>query len=343
MKIVLTRLDRVGDLILSTPAIASVRRSWPDAHVTLVCSTYNAVVVERNPDVDAVLALAPGASPAAFGKRFRGDCDLAIALAPRGADFALAGATRARVRVGYTYVRRFIARATAPLFLTKLAISEADPALCDRDPTIVVRHEVDQLLDLVAFAGGRARVPDLVVPIDDVDRNAVAHVPAGGIAFHLGPRWFREGSTLAGTIALIGELRRFGIPIVVTYGVDALEGAAAVRAAGVADAVVGGLSFAQWAATFEKSRMVVTVDTGATHVASATRRPTVVLFEHRHFNLSAQEWSPYRVPSVRLRKPATDAPGELAASRAEVVAAVARLLDGASRGALAAERTITTS
>jgi ADP-heptose:LPS heptosyltransferase len=327
MNVLLTRLDRVGDLILSTPAIASVRRSWPGARITLACSAYNAVVVERNPDVDSVLVVPAGRRLEEFGHRFRGACDLAIALAPCVPDFRLVGATRAPVRIGYTYVRRYLVRMTAGRYLTRLAISEADPQLSERDPARRVRHEVEQVLDLVRLAGGGHVASELVIPIDDVDRRAVAHVPAGGIAFHLGPRWFSDGSTVASTLELLRQLRRYGLPVVVTYGVDALEQAAAVRAAGVADTVAGGLSFYQWAAVFEKSRIVVTVDTGATHVASATRRPTVVVFEHRYFNLSSQEWSPYRVPSVCLRKPSNEDPAELAALRASVLAAVGELLD----------------
>jgi ADP-heptose:LPS heptosyltransferase len=326
MNIVLSRLDRVGDLILSTPAIASVRRSWPNARITLVCSAYNAVVVERNPDVDAVLVVSPKSSPSAIGKRFRKTCDLAIALAPCEPDFALVGATRAPIRVGYTYVRRYVARLAARLYLTRLAISEADPGLCEASPDYRVRHEVEQVLELVLIAGGTEFYPELVLPIEDVDRRAVDYVPAGGIAFHLGARWFSEGSTFESTVALVAALRGFGLPVIVTYGLDALEEAGRLRATGIADAVVGGLSFSQWAAVFEKSRVVVTVDTGATHVASATRRPTVVLFEHRYFHLNSQEWSPYRVPSVCVRKPAKADPADLAESRASIVAAVGELL-----------------
>lgn len=326
MNVVLTRLDRVGDLILSTPAIASVRASWPDAHVTLVCSSYNAIVVRKNRDIDALAILPTGVRPGSYGKRYRGACDVAIALAPCAPDFALVGATRAPVRVGYTYVRRYLARLTAPLFLTRLAVSEADPALSDRHPAYRVRHEVDQVLELVRLAGGTVERPELVVPIDDDDRAAVAAVPAGAIAFHLGARWFLEGSTRESTFALIGDLRRFGLPLVVTYGLDTAAEAQMLEATGLADLVVGNLTFAQWAATFEKSRVVVTVDTGATHVASATRRPTVVLFEHRHFHLSSQEWSPYRVRSVCLRKPASETADALGAMRAEIVAAVDRLV-----------------
>lgn len=311
--------------MLSTPAIASVRRSWPNAHLTIVCSRYNAVVVQRNPDLDAVVAADD--VPAKMGRRFSGRCDVAIALAPRAADFRLVGATGAPVRVGYTYVRRRLARLSARLYLSRLGISEADPHLSERDPSRPVRHEVDQILDLVRLAGGTELSHDLVLPIDGEDRAAVAAVPADGIAVHLAARWFCEGSSFASVRQLVAELRRFGCPIVVTYGDDARAAALELHEAGVADALAGELAFARWAAVFEKSRLVLTVDTGATHVASAVRRPTVVLFEHRYFHLSSQEWSPYRVPSVCLRKPASDAPAGLAASRAAIVAAVGELLN----------------
>lgn len=327
MNIVLSRLDRIGDLILSTPAIASVRRSWPDAHVSIVCSRYNAVVLERSTDVDALVVAPIGRNVAEVGRRFRGKCDLAIALAPCSPDFLLAGATRAPVRVGYTYVRRYFTRLTARLYLNRLAVSEADPQISERHPDLKVRHEVEQVLDLVTLAGGRVLVENLTIPVEDVDRHAVEHVPVGGIAFHLGRRWFERGSTFESTLALIAELRRrFGLPVAVTYGVDVIEKARRLSAACVADVVVGGLSFRQWAAAFEKSRIVVTVDTSATHLASAMRRPTVVLFEHRYFQLSSQEWAPYGVPAVCLRKPAGESLEELAASRAQVIAAAESLL-----------------
>jgi heptosyltransferase-3 len=327
--IVLSRLDRVGDLILSTPAIASVRRSWPRARITMVCSRHNAGVVEQNLDIDELIVVEAGTPVARAGARLRGQAELAIALAPRTADFALIGATRAARRIGYTYLRRYATRIASRLYLTDLALSEADPELCDRDPAYVVRHEVDQVLSLVELAGGTRLERDLIVPIGDADRAFVSDVPAGGIAFQLAPRWLRDGSTLSSVLELMRRLRRFGLPLVATYGAESAAFARAVREAGVADFVVGDLPFSAWAAAFEKSAAVVTVDTGATHVASATHTPTVVVFEHRYFNLSSQEWAPYRVPSVVLRKPPGEDPAALAASREEVVAAVESLLSQA--------------
>jgi ADP-heptose:LPS heptosyltransferase len=325
-RIVLVRTDRIGDLILSTPAIATVRASFPDARVTMVCSSYNRVVMERNTDVDEVVDFPSGMRPELFGATLRGRADLAVALAPRATDLAIAGATRAQTRAGYTYERRYLLRWTLRRFVNVLMTSEADPQLSERDPGRHVRHEVDQLLDLVALAGAKRRVERLRLDITDEDRAAVAFVPEDPIVFHLGKRWFHDGSTLESTLQLLRDLHRFDLPIVVTYAPDCDTYVPAIAETRAADVVLGGLPFHRWAAVFERARVIVTVDTGATHVASAVRRPTLVAFEHRYFHLNSQEWAPYKVPSALVRKPRNDDPESLAQLRGDVLQGVEKLL-----------------
>ena len=325
MRILLSRTDRVGDLILSTPAIASVRRSFPDAHVTLACSRYNSVAVDRSPDVDELAMLDEREKPGAFGARFRG-VDLAIALAPRDVDHRIVAATRAPKRVGYTYATRYLARLGLRTMLTDIVLSEADPRIAERRPGRAVLHEVEQVLAVAAAAGARTLVRDLVLPVTEEDRAAVAGLPPGPIVVQLGRRWTEHGSTAASCLQLFRDLRALGRPIVATYGDDARALGEEIERAEVADAVLGSLPFHVWAAVFERAACVVTIDTGATHVASAVRVPTVVLFEDKWFRLASQEWSPYRVPNAILRKPPDETESSLRASRAEIVAAVASLL-----------------
>lgn len=326
MNVLLSRTDRIGDLILSTPAIATVRKSFPTARITMICSPYNSVVMERNTDVDEVIELPPNVPARVFGKRFRGSADLAIALAPRRDDFALVGATRARERVGYTYVRRYTARLSALFYLTKTMLSEADPDLAERHPQMRIRHEVDQILDLVALAGATDRVTALRLDVTHEDRAALEYLPKSPLVMHLGVRWFRSGSTLESTVELIRALGSFGLPVVVTYAPECEQYIERIAEARVADVLLGGLPFFRWAAVFERAKVIVTVDTGATHVASAMRRPTVVAFEHRYFQLNSQEWSPYGVPNVLVRKPVEETEVSLARFRGEIIEAVAELL-----------------
>jgi ADP-heptose:LPS heptosyltransferase len=76
----------------------------------------------------------------------------------------------------------------------------------------------------------------------------------------------------------------------------------------------------------ERARVVVTVDTGATHVASAVGSPTLVAFEHAYFRLNSQEWSPYGVPHVLVRKPQRPDAVRLARFRREIVDGVGALM-----------------
>jgi ADP-heptose:LPS heptosyltransferase len=141
---------------------------------------------------------------------------------------------------------------------------------------------------------------------------------------HLGQRWFAEGSTVESTLALAGELAALGHPFAISCASECEPYAVAFASRG--HRVFTGLQFFEWAALFEAARVVVTVDTGATHVASAMRRPTLVLFEHRYFRLNSQEWAPYRVPSVLVRKPETEDDAALAQMRAQIVTGVKTLL-----------------
>lgn len=312
----------MGDLILSTPAIASVRASFPDAHITMITSPYNHVVMERNTDVDEVVDLPSEVRGPAFGARYRG-YDIAIALAPRATDLEIVGATRAPIRAGYTYQRRWLARITSRLFINRMMVSVADPELCERDATLVVPHEVDQLLELVALAGARVRLPDLRLDVIDADRAAVASLPEKPVVLHLGARWFSTGSTLESTLMLARELSA-RYPLVLSCPSECDAYAQTFEAQGFT--VARRLPFFAWAALFERAGCVVTVDTGATHVASAMRRPTLVAFEHRYFRLNSQEWAPYRVPSVLVRKPEVADEASLARLRAEIVSGVERLI-----------------
>lgn len=321
----LSRTDRLGDLILSTPTIATLRRSYPDARITLVCSRYNAVVAARATGLDEIVEVNPETEADAAARRFA-SVDLAIALAPRVLDMRIVAATRARRRIGYTYARRYLTRLIARRWLTDVLVSEADPDRADRDPSLVIRHEVDQVLALARAAGARDVVSELCVRLDDADRAAALDVPAGAIVVHIGKRWGECGSTPDSLIELFADLRSLGHPLLATFGDDGQALADRVAAAGAADRVLGRLPFGVWAAIFERAACVVTIDTGATHLASAVKTPTVVLFESRYFRLNSQEWSPYRVPNAVLRKPRSETPAALRASRAEIVEAVAALV-----------------
>ena len=54
-KILIIRVDGIGDLLNSTPAIALLRENYPSAEITVLARPLNASVLIGNPDVDRIL------------------------------------------------------------------------------------------------------------------------------------------------------------------------------------------------------------------------------------------------------------------------------------------------
>lgn len=54
MKILLIRRDNIGDLVCTTPAIAALRRHYPNAEIGALVNSYNAEVLGGNPSLDRV-------------------------------------------------------------------------------------------------------------------------------------------------------------------------------------------------------------------------------------------------------------------------------------------------
>ena len=57
--ILLIRLDHLGDVLLTTPAIKSLRKQFPQAHITLVVKEWSFEAIKNNPHIDNVIVFNP--------------------------------------------------------------------------------------------------------------------------------------------------------------------------------------------------------------------------------------------------------------------------------------------
>src|SRR5262249_37579887 len=56
-RILVVALRRLGDVLLATPLIRSIRRAWPDATLDALVFADTAGILEGNPDIDRVVAM----------------------------------------------------------------------------------------------------------------------------------------------------------------------------------------------------------------------------------------------------------------------------------------------
>ena len=261
-RILVVALRRLGDVLLTTPLIRSLRRAWPDATLDVLVFADTAGILEGNPDVDRVIAMPPRptlAQSLAFAARLFKRYHLAVSTqsGDRPIFFALlAGRTHA----GPVWPDE---RAKRALLRRSVAAGEGV-------------HRVEEMLRL-ADALGIARVAEVVAPGGAL---APAHAVASPYAvIHAAPMFHYKQWTRDGWRALAQSLVQRGLAVVATGG----PGDRAYLDEVWADApdvrrLDGHLRWPEIAALIAGAQVYVGPDTSVTHLAAATGCPTVALY-----------------------------------------------------------------
>ncbi len=324
---VVLRTDKIGDLLVSTPALRNLRTALPRAHITLVTSRLCADVLNGWDAIDAIEvfdARESRASRADVARRLR--CarpDVVFALTPQSSIYRLAGRIAAPVRVGFGYRSRPLDFALARLTLTHPVFTRVPEAI---ERAHEVPHHADELLALLHALDLPATRCPMEVPVGDADR-AWAHTLLAGestapspIVLHLSHKWLHDGWGRDDVIALVEGLRSIddGRNVLITVGPEDGRVWEAVRgvlpaptarrdvpgppAAASRMVVVEHPSFGRWAALIASSALVVSPDTGAIHLGSATGRPVVGVYAQHRYHVFSRQWGPWMVPCRTLPK-----------------------------------------
>jgi heptosyltransferase-3 len=263
-RILVVTLRRIGDVLLTTPLIRSLRRAWPRAKIDVLAFAGTTSIVERNPDIDGVIAMPARPNTieslgvaARVWRRY----DLAISTQPgdRPTFFTLV-AGRTHLGLTLSYSRGLVA------FYKRRALHRS----IEEDHSI---SRVEQMLRL-ADALGVPRVPEVVCPIAE----PVPAAPAGDYAvIHAAPMFSYTQWTRAGWRALAGRLAERGLVVVATSGPDKAE-RAMLDELWQGQATIYQLPWPQLVSLLARARVYIGPDTSVTHVAAAVGCPTVAVF-----------------------------------------------------------------
>ncbi|HUI95504.1 MAG TPA: glycosyltransferase family 9 protein [Xanthobacteraceae bacterium] len=261
-RILVVALRRLGDVLLTTPLIRSIRRAWPDAILDVLVFADTAGILDGNPDLDRVIAMP--ARP-----RFGQSLALAARLFRR---YHLAVSTQSGDR---------------PTFFALLAGRDHAGPVWPGERTkgwLLGRsvaagegvHRVEEMLR-IADVLGIARVGEVVAPAGAL---APGHEVAGPYAvIHAAPMYRYKRWTPEGWRALAQALAGRGLTVVATGGpadrafLDELW-----REAPKVRRLDGRLRWPEIAALLAGARLYVGPDTSVTHLAAASGCPTVALF-----------------------------------------------------------------
>ncbi|HNW39034.1 MAG TPA: lipopolysaccharide heptosyltransferase II [Candidatus Omnitrophota bacterium] len=289
-RILVSRTDRLGDVLLSTPVIKALRREFPQSYISMLVSPYTKEVLEGNPDLDEIITLdknqgwLAGFKFADFLRKKK--FDLAIVLHPTTRVHLLIFLARIPKRLGYDRKLGFL--------------------LTDRlkhAKQLGEKHESEYALDLVRYLGIDPIDKNLCMPIrtesekwvEDLfsraeikpqDKLLVIH-PAASCPSRIWPgeRFAEVADCLA---------RQYGFKVIIVSSPGDVQKAKAV--AGNMHVPVlnlaGETNISQLASLLRRSHLFISTDSGPMHVATTFGVPVITIFGRNQAGLSPQRWGP---------------------------------------------------
>lgn len=281
-RIAVLRANGLGDYVVAEPALAALRRTYPDAEVTLLGQPHHAALLAGRPSpVDRVVTVPPmpgvrvGDAPDATEDEVGAWC-----AERRGERYDLAVQLHGGGRNSNALLARLGARVT-------VGAATPDAPRPDRwVPYWPYQHDTIRWLEVAAAAGGTpTRVePRLAVTDDDLEASH-AVVPPGDrpvLVVHPGATDARRCYPEERLGAVAQDLADRGARVVVAGGAGEAE-----RAGRVVDGMrtapetaVGTLDLPALVGLLSRASLVLGNDSGPRHLAGAVGTPTVAVFTY---------------------------------------------------------------
>lgn len=314
-RILVVRLDNLGDVLLMTPAIHAIRESLPEAKLTLLTSPTGAQAGRLNPDLDDVIAYeAPWVDPwQQLPHDPRGEQAMVATLAERRFDAAVIFTSFRQSSLPAAYLCYL---AGIPLRLAASIDASGSLLTTRHKHSEGMKHEVERGLELVAAVGLRTDDCRLVldVPKDNRERvrrwvsnpgasarDVLSDRPfAPLVVLHPGcsmPARTYPAEQFADVATLLIEGMGAMVAVTGTESehelVEQVVGRVRPDVRGRVFPLAGKLSFPDFCALIQAANLTVTNNTGPMHLSAAVGTPVVALFALTN---PPQQWRPWEVP-----------------------------------------------
>lgn len=279
-RILVITLRRLGDVLLTTPIIRSIKRAWPDSSIDVLAYEGTGGILAGNPDIARVIGIPEPPSvlqDVALMARLLKRYALAVSTQPgdRPTRYALIAGRKnaAPVQDRFTGTLNRLRLTRSVPFSGKL-------------------HRVEEVLRL-ADVLGIPRVPEIVgpaLPVTDAgERYAVIHAK---------PMYRYKQWTAEGWRELAAALAQRGFKIKATGGPEAVERAYlddVWENNSSVERLDGKLPWTDLFALIARANIFIGPDTSVTHIAAATGCPTVALYGPTDPRL----WGPWPAEGLR--------------------------------------------
>ncbi|MCX5678404.1 MAG: lipopolysaccharide heptosyltransferase II [Candidatus Omnitrophica bacterium] len=304
-KILIVRLDRIGDVALSTPVIKALRDAHPDSYIAMMVLPYAREIVEGNPYLDEVIIYDKGRGHKGVVGNYKfvrelkkKKFDIAIILHPTARTHMALMFAGIPERIGYDKKAGFLLTKRIP-----------------HTKQFGMKHEIDYSLDILKYIGIKPSARELCMPINSVSERKIEamlkenNIKDSDIIVAVNP-----GASCASKCWNVEKFAKVSNRLTEKYG------ARIVVISGSADKVLGDklaslittgcvnlsgkTGIGDVASLLRRARLFISNDSGPVHIGCAVGVSVIAIFGRGDRGLSPKRWGPIGKHDAVLHKSA---------------------------------------
>jgi len=280
-KILVIRLDRIGDMVMTTPIFRALKENWPDVQITVLTNPVNKNIVINNPFIDCILVYDRENEHKSFNSR------LTFFRSIREREFDLVIDPYLDYELKTSFITRFVGNrfrlgfefAGRGIFYNIRYHPNVFPLSAEK------RHMIDYYLDLVTCLGvdTKKRQPEIFLSSDEKEKaykllekagvnpeNRIIGIHPGG--HYESQRWpIREFAAISDYL-----ITSNGIQVILFAGREEKQLMSEFKNYAVKTPIfLNDLSLREFVSTLSHCSLFLCNNSGPLHIATALNIPTV--------------------------------------------------------------------
>lgn len=303
-RILVTRTDRIGDVILSLPAIGAIRKAFPDAYIAVMVQARIDDMLKGNPNINEVIVYDKNKKHKGilkninFIKYLRSKkFDMALNLHSTKRINLLCFLAGIPMRIGY-------ARGKADFLLTdKIEYTKK----------LGEKHEAEYSLDILRYLGINPEFTYPFIYVRGEDEKKAGEI-LKNLDINIGEKFaiLHPGASCRSKMWPLENFAKTGDMLIENLKIKVMINLAPGQA-DLGEKVRGLMknkpvffceptTLGELAALFKKADLVISNDSGPVHIAAAVGCPVISIFGRNQKGLSPVRWRPLGAKSLAIHK-----------------------------------------
>ena len=323
-QICISRLDKIGDMILTLPAIKAIKTANPNMHISVLASEYNSKVLQGINYIDKIIIVNTNSNFLTLLKRIifirKINFDFFLNVSPTILSYFFCFFSNSKIKATLIFLSRYkksiysklFTRLFAKIFCNYVHVIDRCSKLKNNENL----HQTNMIIEMIKICKisvDNNPIIEIVLPKKKLNLTPLNKTL---ITIHLSEKWINKFYTENNLLELFIQLPKEKYIYVLTtdnfnknkfkkiyknYLVIDNNNFSKINKLNNSITILDKLSYQNWVQIIYSSNLVITPECGCTHISSACKVPVIIIYDSNNLpDAIYKEYHPWKSQHKKL-------------------------------------------